>query len=175
MLNFTTSRLAYRQLVAEDWPFFLALQRDEQVMRYVADNTCEEERYAAFATRLPPWTPQSDHWLGLLISEKESGAPVGVTGFIRRGDGKAEVGYLLAREHHGKGYGQESLRAVCELAFYRCDIRKLVATVTVGNVASRKLLEKAGFMLEGTLRQNYFLRNEWHDDWVFGLLNQEYC
>lgn len=175
LTTFTTSRLAYRQLTAEDWPFFLSLQRDEEVMRFMADQGSEEEIYAAFATRLPVWTPESRHWLGLLISEQASGEPVGVTGFIRREEDKAEVGYLLAKQHQGKGYGYESLRAVCDLAFTQCGIRKLIAKVTSGNVASRRLLEKAGFKLEGTLRENYFLRGRWHDDWVFGLLNQEYC
>lgn len=175
MLTFTTARLAYRQLTQEDWPFFLSLQRDETVMRYMADQGSEEEIYAAFSTRLPVWSPESRHWLGLLISDKASGEPVGVTGFIRREEDKAEVGYLLAKRHHGLGYGYESLRAVCDLAFKQCGIRKLVATVTEGNVASLRLLEKVGFQLEGTLRENYFLQGRWQDDWVFGLLNQEYC
>lgn len=144
-------------------------------MHFMADQGSEETIRAAFDTRLPQWTPQSRHWLGLLISDKESGEPVGVTGFIRCEEDKAEVGYLLAKAHHGKGYGYESLRAVCGFAFHQCAIRKLVATVTVGNVASRRLLEKAGFQLEGQLRENYFLHGRWQDDWVFGLLNQEYC
>jgi Acetyltransferases, including N-acetylases of ribosomal proteins len=46
--------------------------------------------------------------------------------------------------------------------------------VTVGNIASRNVLEKVGFRLEGELRENYFLAGRWHNDWLFGLLKKEY-
>ncbi|MBE8366054.1 GNAT family N-acetyltransferase, partial [Leptospira borgpetersenii serovar Balcanica] len=102
--------------------------------------------------RLPPWTPASTRWLCLLISEKHSGQPVGVTGFVMRGEGIAEVGFLLASAFQGQGYGYESLRAICRLAFEGCSLRRLVATVTGGNIASKKAPEKAGSRQEGTLR-----------------------
>jgi len=50
----------------------------------------------------------------------------------------------------------------------------MTATVTAGNVASRRTLISAGFIQEGTLRQNFFLDGQWHDDWIFGLLKQDY-
>ena len=75
------------------------------------------------------------------MREKTSGDPVGVTGFVDREHGIAEVGFLLAAAFQGKGYGAESLRAVCQLAF-ALDFRKLTASVTVGNHASKAVLEK---------------------------------
>jgi len=36
------------------------------------------------------------------------------------------------------------------------------------------VLEKAGFVLEGTLRENYLLDGRWQDDWLFGLLAREF-
>ena len=47
-------------------------------------------------------------------------------------------------------------------------------TVTVGNIVYRRLLEKTGFIQEGGLRQSYYLAGEWHNDWIFGLLKDEY-
>jgi len=46
--------------------------------------------------------------------------------------------------------------------------------VTVGNLASRALLEKTGFVLEGELRENYWLAERWQNDWIFSLLKHEY-
>ena len=57
---------------------------------------------------------------------------------------------------------------------HRGGIRRLTATVTAGNVASRRLLEKARFRLEGELRESYYLAGRWQNDWLFGLLQQEY-
>jgi len=63
---------------------------------------------------------------------------------------------------------------VCDYAFGQGGIRRLTATVTAGNVASKRLLEKVGFVLEGELRESYWLAGQWHNDWLFGLLKKEY-
>ena len=67
-----------------------------------------------------------------------------------------------------------ALRAVCDYAFRHGGIRRLTATVTAGNIASRRTLEKQGFMLEGELRESYFLGGQWQNDWLFGLLSHEF-
>lgn len=170
----TSTRITYQQITAEDWPFFMALQREPRIARYLASSRQEETVRAAFESRLPRWEPGSRHWLCLVMREKTSGEPFGVTGFIDQGEGIAEVGYLLATRVHGQGLGLESLRAVCDYAFQVCGYRKLAATVTVGNTPSKRVLEKAGFVLEGTLRENYFLDGFWQDDWLFGLLAREF-
>ena len=170
----TSTRITYQQITAEDWPFFVALQRDPRISRYLASARDDEAMRAAFDSRLPRWAPGSSHWLCLVMREKRSGEPFGVTGFIDRGDGIAEVGYLLATRVHGQGLGYESLQAICGYAFQVCHYRKLVATVTVGNEPSKRVLEKSGFVLEGTLRENYFIDDRWQDDWLFGLLAREF-
>ena len=53
-------------------------------------------------------------------------------------------------------------------------LRRLTACVTEGNQASRHVLEKVGFILEGTLRESYWLQQRWQNDWLLGLLKQEY-
>ncbi|PMC22742.1 GNAT family N-acetyltransferase, partial [Klebsiella aerogenes] len=49
----------------------------------------------------------------------------------------------------GLGYGYESLCALCDYAFSTGGIRRLTASVTAGNQASRQLLLKTGFIQEG--------------------------
>jgi RimJ/RimL family protein N-acetyltransferase len=93
---------------------------------------------------------------------------------LGHGDGVAEVGFLLASAFHGKGYGLESLRALCRFGFAKAGYRKLTATVTAGNAPSKAVLEKVGFVQEGTLRESYFLAGRWQDDWLFGLLQREF-
>lgn len=173
MTELTTRRLTCAQLVASDWPFFLALQQHPQVMRFVADRRSESEIRTAFDSRLPRWSPGDAHWLCLLVRDAQ-GVALGITGYIHRDTDCAEVGFLFAPESQGKGYGSESLRAVCDYAFGKGGIRRLTATVTAGNMASRRMLEKLGFRLEGELRESYFLAGQWHNDWLLGLLKHEY-
>ncbi len=174
MVKIVTPRLSAESLCEADWPFFLALQQNQEVMRYVADSRTEREIREAFESRLPQWTPGAAHWLCLLVRETATGLPVGVTGYIHREPDCAEVGFLCAPGAHGKGFATESLHAVCDFAFTTGGIRRLIATVTVGNSASRRVLEKAGFVLEGELRESYLIGRKWHNDWVLGLLRHEY-
>lgn len=170
----TTARLACSPLQEYDWPFFLALQQHPDVMRFVAEDRSVADIRDAFDSRLAPWVPGSAHWLCLVVRDTASQTPLGVTGYIHREDDCAEVGFLFAPSAQGKGYGFESLQALCEFAFTQGGIRRLTATVTAGNIPSRGLLEKTGFRLEGELRESYFLSGQWHNDWLFGLLKHEF-
>ncbi len=170
MINIASDRLCYRSLIEEDWPFFLMLNQDPTVMKYVADPRSPQAiRTQSFDVRLPPWHPGSTHWLCLMILEQQTQARVGVTGFIPRGDDTAEVGFLLAPDFHGQGYGAESLKRICEFAFDICGFQALTATVTAGNIASKNTLLTAGFVHERTLSRAFFLHGEWQDDWCFRL------
>ncbi|MCW3479102.1 GNAT family N-acetyltransferase [Neisseriaceae bacterium JH1-16] len=166
-----------RQLHAQDWPLFLRLHREPGVLDHVADPMDEAQIRQRFDERLPAWHIQAPYGLCLLISEREDGQPVGVTGFLGawQPHRQAEVGYLLLPEQQGRGYATESLREVVRFALVDCGYHKLTATVTAGNAGSRKVLEKVGFRLEGVLREHFLLRGEWCDDWVFGLLHSEWC
>ena len=65
---------------------------------------------------------------------------------------KAEVGFCLLPQHQNKGIATEALNAV--ISYWRTEkkLHRLEAFVEKGNVASSKLLEKAGFGYEGTMR-----------------------
>ncbi len=174
MPTLLTPRLICTPITPQDWPFFLALQQDRQVMRYVAEDRPPEAIRETFDTRLPVWSPGSEHWLCLVVRDIATQTPLGVTGYRHHEADCAEVGFLFAAQAQGKGYGLESLQAVCRYAFAEGGIRRLVATVTAGNDASRRLLEKVGFVQEGELREAFWLAGHWHNDWLFGLLRHEY-
>lgn len=169
-----TTRLICTPITEADWPFFLALQQNQNVMRYVDEGRSTEAIRAAFDARLPGWSPGSEHWLCLVVRDRLTEMPLGVTGYIHRERDCAEVGFLFAPQAQGKGFARESLQAVCRYAFEEGGIRRLVATVTAGNAASKRLLENVGFIQEGELRDAFWLAGRWHNDWLFGLLKREY-
>jgi [ribosomal protein S5]-alanine N-acetyltransferase len=65
----------------------------------------------------------------------------------------ADVGYLLDRHHWGHGYATEVTCALVEWALSRPSIRRVWATCDTENVASARVLEKAGLQREGTMRR----------------------
>ncbi|MGE7991386.1 GNAT family N-acetyltransferase [Pseudomonas sp. NPDC089554] len=168
MLELYTDRLYLRTLVESDWPLFLRLHREPETLRYTFDELPEHEVRRGFEHRLPAWTPASEHWLCLVVVDQASGQDLGVSGFRILHPGHAEVGCLLLPAFHGKGFGTESRRAIIDYAT-AIGLTSLESTVTDGNIASCRVLEKCGFTFERRVPQAYQLRGIWYDDLVYGL------
>ncbi len=66
----------------------------------------------------------------------------------------AELGYYIAEEYWGRGIMTEAVKQICEYAFDKSDIIRIYAEPFAYNAASCRVLEKAGFHYEGTLRSN---------------------
>ena len=66
----------------------------------------------------------------------------------------AELGYYLGESYWGKGFATEAVRQICEYVFQKTDIIRIFAEPFAYNAASCRVLEKAGFQLEGVLRSN---------------------
>ncbi|MDW5499157.1 GNAT family protein [Pseudomonas lundensis] len=175
-MKLVTERLTLQSMTADDWPLFLRLYQDPLVIRYIGDPMAEEEIRSRFEARLPHWDKHRDQWLCLVIREKTSDQALGITGFRPQWlpHQQAEVGFGCLPQAQGKGYGKEWLPAVLDFGFNACGFHKMNATVTEGNLASRRLLESCGFLLEGTLRDNFRLADQWCNDWTLGLLAAEF-
>ena len=63
----------------------------------------------------------------------------------------AELGYWLGREFWGRGIMPAAVEELCRLGFHRWDIVRIFAEPYAHNAASRRVLEKAGFHLEGVM------------------------
>lgn len=82
---------------------------------------------------------------------------IGSIGIFRQGNihrQTAELGYYIAEEYWGKGIMTEAVKQICEYVFEKSDIIRIYAEPFAYNVASCRVLEKAGFQYEGTLRNN---------------------
>lgn len=66
----------------------------------------------------------------------------------------AEMGYYIAEPYWGKGVGTSAVKQTCEFIFSNTDIIRIFAEPFAHNTASCRILEKAGFFFEGTLRKN---------------------
>jgi len=76
-----TARLAMRPLQSSDWPLFLQLHQNPTVIRYCYDMPSEAFVRSRFEQRLKSWDSTSTHPLCLVVFDKHSNEPMGVTGF----------------------------------------------------------------------------------------------
>ena len=83
-----------------------------------------------------------------------------------------ELGYYIARERWGRGYATRAVREICRYVFENTDIVRIYAEPFADNAASCRVLEKAGFTLEGTLRSNAIKSGRIRDTRIYSLLRE---
>jgi ribosomal-protein-alanine N-acetyltransferase len=83
----------------------------------------------------------------VLVSE--DGTVLGRFNLVDLEDGTAELGYRVSEHVAGQGVASATVQELCRLAAAHYGLRSLKAATTLDNVASQKVLEKAGFVPDG--------------------------
>jgi ribosomal-protein-alanine N-acetyltransferase len=113
----------------------------------------------------PYTTSDARNWLEIVIGSKPEtnfaisvdDEAVGGIGFSIQPDvgyRSAEIGYWLGEDFWGRGITTDAVKAVSEYAFANYDLCRLFAHVFEWNEASARVLEKAGYKLEGRLKKS---------------------
>jgi len=171
-----TARLRLRPFVGADADDLFALHSNAFVLRY---------------WDAPPWTERAraDAFIATCgqIAEEGSGARLAVD---RASDGaflgwcgltryhpeyrSASLGFCLTESAWGQGYATEAARALLRWGFDALDLNRVQAEADTRNAASARVLEKLGFVREGTLREDCVVDGVVSDSWVYGLIGREW-
>lgn len=154
-------------------------EEDQEALQYISNKV--DRKY--LSNRLPyPYTREDASWW-INFTQKEEGR----NGVFRAivVDGKyvgnisvekkedvyckdAEIGYLLLTEDWSKGIMTEAVKQICEMAFEALDIIRITGLVDDENMASRRVLEKNGFVLEGIMKQAVYKDGNIYNLCVYG-------
>lgn len=147
---FQSERLLCRRWVPEDFEPLLAVYSDPEAMRWVGDGRplgrgeCEEwfrVTGANYARR--------GYGMFALV-ERETGSAVGFAGLVHPGgQAEPEIKYAFLRTHWGMGLATETVQQLLAYGATAHGLRRIIATVAPGNLASRRVLAKAGMELAG--------------------------
>lgn len=85
-----------------------------------------------------------------------------------------DFGYWLGKPYWNHGYMAEALGLLCHFCFERLNADVIMGTAFTGNPASRRVMEKNGFTLEGTLRRQILKNGAWVDLWHLSILREEW-
>jgi RimJ/RimL family protein N-acetyltransferase len=171
-----TARLLLRPFSDADLDAIFALQSNPGVLRY---------------WDTPPWTEraQAERFIAKCRQVEQEGA--GARLAIERGADavfigwcafskwnpdyrSARLGYCLGDTAWGQGFATEAAGAVLRWAFDTLDLNRIQAETDTRNTASSRVLEKLGFVREGTLREDCIVNGDVSDSWVYGLLRREW-
>ncbi|MFB9311577.1 GNAT family N-acetyltransferase [Nocardioides plantarum] len=172
----TTDRLRLRPFEDTDADALFALQSNAVVLRYWDS---------------PPWTDsaRTDRFLAtsrqlavdgsgarLVVERGADGAFLGWCGISGWNPAfrSASLTYCLTEAAWGHGYATEAARALLTWAYATLDLNRVQAEADTRNVPSARVLEKLGFVLEGTLREDCVVDGVVSDSWVYGLLEREW-
>ena len=114
--------------------------------------------------------------LQFAIERRADGAFLGVCLLFNfhKTSARAEIGYILAREHWSRGYMAEALPALIDHGFGALGLNRLEADIDPRNGASARVLQRMGFQPEGLLRERWIVRGETSDTAIYGLLKREW-
>lgn len=88
--------------------------------------------------------------------------------------GLGELGYALATRYQGRGTMTAALGQLLPELLLRTPLERLEARCAIDNDASRKVLEKLGFVREGKLRSYFVLQGRRTDHYLYALLRDDY-
>ncbi|OFI45808.1 GNAT family N-acetyltransferase [Floricoccus penangensis] len=85
-----------------------------------------------------------------------------------------EIQIVIITKFRGQGLATEALRKGIEYAFLMLNMHKVYLYVDVDNLPAVHIYKKCGFIIEGTMRDQFFSNGEYHDSYFMGLLKNEY-
>lgn len=146
-MELLTARLRLRQWRDDDLDGYAALNADPRVREFFVSTLTREEGAHFIELMRDHW---KQHGFGMWAVEVVGGAPF--IGFIGLGipplDAHftpcVEIGWRLAFDDWGNGYATEGARAALDFAFNTLKLQEVVAMTAVGNVRSRRVMEKIG-------------------------------
>ncbi|HEX8831713.1 MAG TPA: GNAT family N-acetyltransferase, partial [Longimicrobium sp.] len=166
-----TERLRLRRLERRDLATLLAYRNDPDIARYQgwgdAFSAEQAEAMLEAQAELEPGTPGA--WFRWMVEEKATGAVVGDVAMcvVPKDARQAELGFTVAREHQGRGFAAEAVRAVLGWAFGERALHRVVAVTDARNSAAAALLRRIGFRREAHFIQNVWYKGAWGDEFLF--------
>ncbi|NMO57644.1 GNAT family N-acetyltransferase [Actinoplanes sp. TBRC 11911] len=172
----TTERLILRRFRKADAPVLAEYRSDPAVARYQSwDAPFPLLRAQTAVANFMASDPDKAGWFQYAVERVADRTLIGdVAVHLHDNLLQAEIGFTLATPYQKQGFGAEAVRAVLDRLFRVQGLHKVTGECDARNTASAALMERVGFTREGHLRQQTFIKGEWTDDLLYGLLAEEW-
>jgi len=170
-----TVRLKIREFAAGDLDQLSTFVCDARVTRFMLQAPRDQGEAAAYLEQVMGYQRERPRsaW-ELAVTQNADGALIGACTLTLMAAGEADLGYMLARPAWKRGLATELACALLSAGFRELRLRRISSTVDVRNLASIRVLEKAGLRWEATYRRLRKVRDEWRDCHVFALSSVEW-
>ena len=168
----TTERLHLRKLSLDDAPAMFEMRSSEHMMAYIQRPRAKTTENATKLIEGIIEGMLKKENLVWAMSLKNDQKLIGTIGYWRMKHDhlRAEVGYLLHSDYWQKGYTYEALLKVLKYGFNEMNCHSIEAHLHPDNIASARLLEKAGFVKEAHFKEGFFWEGQFLDSVVYSKL-----
>ena len=176
-MQLTTERLILREFQVEDWTATYAYESDPTVVRYQSNGLYTPEESRAYIVRsMATAVAAPRRVFDLAVTLKSDGRLIGRCGLnIKNPEmNEAALWYVLHRSFWGRGLIPEAARALVDFGFQDLSVHRLWAECDPRNVGSERVMQKLGMRKEAQFKESCFIKNEWCDSVVYGLLEREW-
>jgi RimJ/RimL family protein N-acetyltransferase len=173
-----TERLLLRPFEEADRDVLAAMNGDPEIVRYLPYGVREGDELSALLERKMRSTELADEGdvLSLAAVLAATGELVADMTLIWRSreHRQGEIGYVVARQHTGRGYATEASRPLLRLGFEGLGLHRMYGRIDARNGASARVLERLGMRREAHFVENERLKGEWTEEVVYALLEREW-
>ena len=166
-----TPRLSLREMERPDTEQLQIYHMDAEFRQYEDPDDVYGETFAELMESLlaERWrVPRRSFYLAITRNEWPSVAMGSIFVAIDEVH-TGEIGYVMGKPYWGQGYATESAQAMLNFAFKTLRLQRVYAECHCENIASKRVLEKAGMRHERVLSDHQFMRGRWWDTWVYGI------
>ncbi len=160
-----------RDLTNDDLDALVRWRNDPEINRYLADRLKTKEEAEPWFNRL---RGNPKVWLKAII---ENGTLIGYAAVeaIDEKNRRCEMAMAIGeKDYWGKGIATEVLKIMLEYAFVTLGMHRVWAAVARGNMRSERLIERAGFIREGVMRETLVMNGQFTDLLCYSMLEDEY-
>ena len=177
-----TNRLTIRLMTESDVDDVHSYQSREDVCRYLLFDPRSREQVAENVAKHSAATTlekDGDYWQLALELPGTNGAPSRVIGDLyftiaSLENSKAEIGWSMHPDFHGKGFASEGATAILRLAFDVLQLHRVVAELDPRNDASIALCKRLGMREEAFFMKDLWFRGDWADTGMYAILRDEW-
>ncbi len=172
--EFESERLIFTRTVSSDFPEVIRLRSDPETMKFIPRPYILTEQDALDHIANIDEKINALEGINWAIRIKNSTKLIGLAGHyrIQPEHFRAEIGYMLLPEYHGKGFMTEALQRLVTYGFEEMKLHSIEAVIDPRNDASEKVLIKNGFVKEAHFKENEYYNGEFIDSVVYSILNK---
>lgn len=169
-----TRRLILREIRPDDVKEVFDIRANEDVMKYFGKDPLKSVKEAEELIKLTKESlinKEGIRW-GITIKGRDKIIGSGGIWRILKQHLRGEIGYELSPEFWQKGIMSEAISEMIRFSFDHMNLHTIEANLDPANIASVKLLEKAGFEKEGHTKESYYYNGAFSDTAVYSIFNK---